>query len=602
LKKLNKALLAEAKKGAKERADALKDLQKELADLEKQAAAARLAMYQKDSKEYLDEVRKRALAEVDVLAKKIVTSEKKYASKGGTGDNADGKLSVDQEAKIATLKEAINKQYFDQLRELTERENQKLFDLEADSGDKELGAITLRYEKEIEAARRAKNETLALALEAARDREQIAKTRQIEAKRLDTGEALAKGVVETDDTSRGAVAKLQGLKDTPDNAKLDKAVIDAEKAKQNALLDIGIEFAKKRLELYADSADAEGQLIALNSEKQINELKAQKAALTETSKSLGQRLQDFDILGLLGVADKDKEDVKKAFSEVMGYVNDFTSQQLEAANQVLDQRKADVDDKQTALDTEIELNKLGFASNVETRRAELEDAKNARAQALKDQQAAQRAQVALETVQQTIGLITASVDIVKGFSKIPIIGLPLGIAAVAALFGFFASAKAKALGATKLEKGGIAGGKRHRDGGNKYISIDGNDNDVLEIEKGEHITNVKSTEKHHDLLEAINLDDRLGMLDYLINDLLVGTGVTLKPDLSKKIIETRTQLTQVERSAPQSGTDPALQEIAQHTQAIRENTRPVPQVTHTDRATIIVEQLPGITRKRTVNR
>ena len=71
----------------------------------------------------------------------------------------------------------------------------------------------------------------------------------------------------------------------------------------------------------------------------------------------------------------------------------------------------------------------------------------------KIQQEAQRRQMIADTVQQSQSLITASINIIKGFANIPIVGLPLGIAAVGALLAFFAKTKADAFAATRLSGG-----------------------------------------------------------------------------------------------------------------------------------------------------
>lgn len=66
---------------------------------------------------------------------------------------------------------------------------------------------------------------------------------------------------------------------------------------------------------------------------------------------------------------------------------------------------------------------------------------------------AAKRQLIAETAQQTASLITSSINIIKGFSHIPIVGLPLGIAAVASLLAFFVKTKADAFKATKLYTG-----------------------------------------------------------------------------------------------------------------------------------------------------
>jgi hypothetical protein len=74
-----------------------------------------------------------------------------------------------------------------------------------------------------------------------------------------------------------------------------------------------------------------------------------------------------------------------------------------------------------------------------------------------------------DTIAQGQSLITSSINIIKGFSNIPIVGLPLGIAAVGALLAFFAKTKVEAFKATKLYSGAerisdhFGYGERHGD-------------------------------------------------------------------------------------------------------------------------------------------
>jgi len=71
----------------------------------------------------------------------------------------------------------------------------------------------------------------------------------------------------------------------------------------------------------------------------------------------------------------------------------------------------------------------------------------------KIQKEAQKRQLISDTIAQTQSLITSSINIIKGFSNIPFVGLPLGIAAVGALLAFFAKTQVDAFKATKLYTG-----------------------------------------------------------------------------------------------------------------------------------------------------
>ena len=95
------------------------------------------------------------------------------------------------------------------------------------------------------------------------------------------------------------------------------------------------------------------------------------------------------------------------------------------------------------LDAEIEARNQGYASDVETARKELELAKSNEAKALKEKEKAQKAQLALQTVEQAANLITATSLI---WSQL---GFPWAIPAVAVMWGSFLAAKVKAAEVTK---------------------------------------------------------------------------------------------------------------------------------------------------------
>ena len=146
------------------------------------------------------------------------------------------------------------------------------------------------------------------------------------------------------------------------------------------------------------------------------------------------------------------------------FVNDFgsilneaTQIQLDNIDKQLDRLSERREKVEEELEKELELQKEGLANNVGNKQAEVDGLLAQEERLLTEreklQREAQRRQLAAETASQTASLITSSIDIIKGFSKIPIIGLPLGIAAVASLFGFFAATKIKAFQATKLHTG-----------------------------------------------------------------------------------------------------------------------------------------------------
>jgi hypothetical protein len=496
-KQAEKDAKAQAAAELKARKEALKELEKELLSLEKEAAKVKLEALPKNSKAYLDAVKKAQMAELAQLEKHLLELRKKAGLKGG--------LTETQKGQIDTLKGAIDSEYATKLAAIERAKADELLDLQADSDKKELEQLRRKYDARIDAARKNKDEELALALEAAKSRELAVVGKGQQLSSLDSGEALA---IESTKSVFG---------DSSDSLAL-------ERAKQQAILDIQIEFAEKRMALLENELDEESRLKYLQTKNLVGDLKKQKSELAKEDTK-------FNILDALGVEEEDQAAVKEAFSEVLGFVSDFTAQQLALANEVYEAKKEATEKKSEELDREIELNKLGFASNVETKRAELEEAKKAEAAALEEKKKAAKAQAAVDTVNQVGALISSSANIMKGFSAIPIVGVPLGIAAVAAMFAAFIAMKAKASAASKYATGGIAGeapgfiskGRSHSSGGNKYRSIDGNN--ILEIEAGEGIINKRSTSKHAALLDAINQDNESAIFSQVLGQMLAVRGI-----------------------------------------------------------------------------
>lgn len=221
-------------------------------------------------------------------------------------------------------------------------------------------------------------------------------------------------------------------------------------------------------------------------------------------KIFGEKAEGLGFISLFGITDAEEmEDFKKGFEEFGSFLKDslenYVDSWVDATDRIVDQLNRQIDETQSALDTEAELMAAGYANNVTLKRKELEDLKKLRASALEDQKKAQKAQVAVETLTQISSLITASAQVLEGFSKIPIVGVPLGIAAIATMIAAFTAAKIKAFetaGVTKYAKGGWIGGKSHAEGGTP-----------IEAEKGEFVIRKSSAMKHKSLIEAINMDD-----------------------------------------------------------------------------------------------
>ncbi len=321
-----------------------------------------------------------------------------------------------------------------------------------------------------------------------------------------------------------------------------------ERENQADILEIQIEFAEKRLALIATDP------------AKIKEANVLRKAIQDATGDLNKlrASKSEDLLDLLGINPEKLKVATEAISKVGNITSDLFSGLGELAQQRVDSVQIQIDAidalveaQEDAVAKEKDLMDKGFANNFDNAQKTLAAQKVQREKLLKEQeeaqkkqQALQRAQIISDSISQASNLVTASTDIFKVFAKIPIIGVPLGIAAVATMLGAFAISKVNAFNATKLAEGGTIGGKSHSDGGNKYISLDGQS--FMEHERGEEVTKKTSAEKHRKLLKAINSDDfsKLSMSDYSIQELLKGTGVISQLEEAKKASENNITVTE----------------------------------------------------------
>lgn len=258
--------------------------------------------------------------------------------------------------------------------------------------------------------------------------------------------------------------------------------------------------------------------------ERVKNITAQIVALNSQLSKLGtnKKISVWSLIGLDESKDADKINaLKDVYSQATDLANQFLNDEVQRAaksKELADEKVATLQDQ---LNSEIELAKLGYANNAELRAKELEEAKAAQKKAIEEQKQAAKAQLAIQTVEQTINLVTASTKIFESLSALGPIGIGLAVATIATMFGAFAAAKTKAFAAVNagvFEDGGdvdvstgVLRGNRHSDGGVKMY---------YEAESGEfatsdgrrlNIVNRKMTAKHFDLLTAINKDDRFAM-------------------------------------------------------------------------------------------
>lgn len=191
----------------------------------------------------------------------------------------------------------------------------------------------------------------------------------------------------------------------------------------------------------------------------------------------------WELFGIDPESDEGKaaiEGITKAYNTTVKMLDDTFKKRVEDTQRRRELLDTQVSEAQSALNTEVDLYKAGYASNVAGKKKELADLKIQRDLALKKEEEALKKQRQFDAIQQASSLITASADIFKSLAKIPVVGIPLAIVAIGAMFAAFAAARVEANKASKLAYGGHGEvtGRLHSQGGERFL-------DHIEVEQGE---------------------------------------------------------------------------------------------------------------------
>ena len=193
------------------------------------------------------------------------------------------------------------------------------------------------------------------------------------------------------------------------------------------------------------------QAIAKKYGKELSEIEI--AIMQERIKALSKEVEKAGVkekdniwakFGLSGEAlNKTKENLKIAVDQIKQIFQQFAEDRIAQAELIVQQADREVEAAENELNRQIELREQGYANNVDDARRELQLQKSAQKEAIAEQRKAQKLKQAIDTAEQVSSIITASANILKGWSTIPFIGQVLGIAAIATMIGSFVLSKAK---------------------------------------------------------------------------------------------------------------------------------------------------------------
>ena len=182
---------------------------------------------------------------------------------------------------------------------------------------------------------------------------------------------------------------------------------------------------------------------------EIEAIKTTIAGIDNESMKLGYN-NLYELLGL-GLDSDQQSALNTAIDSVKDSIGSLVDSWNQAAEAAVNAANAQVEAAQRTLDAEIEARNAGYANEVETAQKELELAKKNQEKELKEQQKAQKAQLAADSITQASSLITASANIWKSLSGIPIVGPGLAAAALVTMWASFAAAKIKAVQVSKQQ-------------------------------------------------------------------------------------------------------------------------------------------------------
>lgn len=297
---------------------------------------------------------------------------------------------------------------------------------------------------------------------------------------------------------------------------------EAEIAKTKEQFDLEIQ--RSRLQNELDFQNAMLATLDAGDTARIEQAKATIELLKTQIGNITNELENpekepFSIWKLLGINDEDaQEGIKEATAQIVGFINEITAARIEAAEAAVDAIDRQIEKQEEAINREAELAKQGLANDLSTEKERLAELKKQREAAAKEEAKARRAQIALDTVQQAVSLVTASANIFKSLSGLGPFGIPLAIGLIAAMFGAFVAARSRALKAAeppKFRKGVKLSGPSHEHGG--IDMIDQRGEVIGEAEGDEWLIGTGPSREHDPFLKRLNSGEFKGVdLDGMI--------------------------------------------------------------------------------------
>lgn len=439
------------------------------------------------------------------LQKKILEAQKKAEIEAYMKRNQDDRIRDENGNDIGVS--LINQTYDKKEKDLVTKHTQEMYRIIVTGLDNELEAVQSNSDEELD--------ILLKKLEAER---QIALAEnRLKPASEQVSESSIKAAFNTKaDRAKGSHA-LEGFEQ---KQSLEKAQFDStehttiqinrfELEQEKALWEEKVRLAEAGMLNWSKTQIDEAKRMIANFEKELKKL---PKGVNEIIAEIGEYGVGGTILKRLGFDDKAVDAMGMAIDQIKDNISSLIDSWNEAAQAAVDAADKQVEAAQRTLDAEIEARNNGYANEVVTAQKELALARKKREEALKEQQKAQKAQLAADSSTQASSLITASANIWKSLSGIPVVGPGLAAAALVTMWASFAAAKIKAVQVSKQQS------EQYGEGGLEFLEggshVSGNDIDLgvenkrhkrMRAEGGEALAIIskKRTRQYRDILPGI---------------------------------------------------------------------------------------------------
>jgi len=197
-------------------------------------------------------------------------------------------------------------------------------------------------------------------------------------------------------------------------------------------------------------------------------------------------------------ADRKWRTMERYFNQSFKYMNEWIETRIKMAEIAEEAAQAEQDAAKSALDYELEARANGYANNVEYARKEYEEKHKIAKKAAQDVLELQKVQEAADTAQQISSLVTATASIWKAEGTKGVLGIPLAVAATAAMWGSFAAAKIKAVQLTKMQS------ESYGEGMSEYLDYGGSHASGHDIDFGVKPDGTRRRVERGEMIGVIN--------------------------------------------------------------------------------------------------